>query len=63
MIWSSARCNHADNDINKSENKKEMEEERDSGLSHLEGNAWSIAIYELVPDLQEDPFIVCYHVP
>ena len=31
--------------------------------SALEGNAWNIATYELVPDLQGDPFVVGYHVP
>ena len=40
-----------------------MEKERGSGLSLLEGNAWNITTYELVPDLQEDPFVVGYHVP
>ena len=57
------RCNHADDNINKSKNEKEMEEERGSELSLLEGNAWNIATYELVPNLQGDPFIVGYHVP
>ena len=40
-----------------------MERERGSGLSLLEGDAQNIAIYELVPNLQEDPFITGYHVP
>ena len=40
-----------------------MEKERGSGLSLLEGDAWNIATYELVPDLQGDPFIISYHVP
>ena len=40
-----------------------MEEERGSGLSLLEGDAWNITTYELVPDLQGDPFIIGYHVP
>ena len=57
------RHNHADNDINKSENKQKMEEERGSELSLLEGNAQNIATYELVPDLQRDPFVIDYHVP
>ena len=63
MMWSNVRHNHADDDINKSENEKEMEEERGSGLSLLEGDAWNIATYELVPDLWGDPFIVGYHIP
>ena len=29
----------------------------------LEGNAQNIATYELVPDLQGDPFVIGYHVP
>ena len=33
MIWSGVRHNHADDDINKSENKKEMKEKRGGGLS------------------------------
>ena len=63
MTWSSVRCNHAGDNINKSKNEKEMEEERGSELSLLEGNAWNIATYELVPNLRGDPFIVGYHVP
>ena len=31
--------------------------------SALEGDAQNIAIYELVPDLRGDPFIIGYHVP
>ena len=30
--------------------------------SALEGNAWNIATYKLVPNLRGDPFIVGYHV-
>ena len=63
MTWSSARCNHTDDDINKSENEKEREEEGGNGLSLLEGDAQNIATYKLVPDPQGDPFIVGYHVP
>ena len=63
MMWSNVRHNHADDDINKSKNEKEMEEERGSGLSLLEGDAWNITTYKLVPDLQGDPFIIGYHVP
>ena len=63
MTRSSVGCNHADNDINKSKNEMEIERERDSGLSLLEGNAWNIATYELVPDLQGDPFVIGYYVP
>ena len=40
-----------------------MEEKRGSGLSLLEDDAWNIPTYELVPDLQRDPFIIGYHVP
>ena len=29
----------------------------------LEGDAQNIAIYELLPDLQGDPFIVDNHIP
>ena len=43
--------NHADKDINKSENENEMDKKRDNGLSLLEGDAQNIATYELVPDL------------
>ena len=63
MTRSSVGCNHADNDINKSKNEMEIERERESGLSLLEGNAWNIATYELVPDLQGDPFVIGYYVP
>ena len=63
MMWSNVRCNHADNDINKSESEKEMEKERGGGLSLLESDARNITTYELVPDLWGDPFIVGYHVP
>ena len=38
-------------------------EKRGGGLSLLEGDAQNIATYELVLDLQEDPFVVCDHVP
>ena len=31
--------------------------------SALEGDAWNITTYELVPDLQGDLFVVGYHVP
>ena len=31
--------------------------------SALESDAQNIAAYELVPDLQGDPFTVSYHVP
>ena len=40
-----------------------MKEKRDDGLSLLEGNARNIVIYELVPDLQGDPFVIGYHIP
>ena len=43
--------NYADKDINKSENGKKMEKKRGDELSHLEGDAWNIATYELLPDL------------
>ena len=38
-------------------------EKRGSELTLLEGNAQNIATYELVPDLQRDPFVIGYHVP
>ena len=56
-------CNYANDNINKSENEKEIERKRGSGLSLLEGDAQSIATYELVPDLQGDPFVIGYHIP
>ena len=62
MTWSSARLNHADDDINKPKNEKERGEETDSGLSLLDGDAQNIATYKLVPDHQEDPFVIGYHV-
>ena len=37
--------------------------EREAVDLALEGNARNITAYELVPDLQGDPFIVGYHVP
>ena len=63
VIRSGVGHNHADDDINKSENEMEIERERGSELSLLEGNAWNIATYKLVPDLQGDPFVVGYYVP
>ena len=29
----------------------------------LKGNAQNITAYELIPDLQGDPFIISYHIP
>ena len=63
MMRSSVRCNHAGDDINKSENEMRIERERGSGLSLLEGDAQNTATYELIPDLQGDPFVIGYHVP
>ena len=63
MMWSGVGHNHADKDINKSENENEMDKKRDNGLSLLEGDAQNIATYELVPDLWGDPFVIGYHVP
>ena len=63
MTWSGVGCNPADNDINKSKSRKEIERERGGGLSLLEGDSRNIAIYKLVQDLQEDPFVVGYLVP
>ena len=57
------RCNHADNDINKSNNEIEIEREKGSGLSLLEDDAQNITTYKLVPDLPGDPFVIGYHVP
>ena len=57
------RCNHADNDINKSNNEIEIEREKGSGLSLLEGDAQNITTYKLVPDLPGDSFVIGYHVP
>ena len=62
MMWSSVRHNHTDNNINKYKNEKEMGEKRGGGLSLLEGDAWNIATYKLVPDLWGDSFIVGYHI-
>ena len=50
MTRNATGCNHADEDINKSE----MKQNRKKGggrLSLFEGDAWNIAAYELVPDL------------
>ena len=51
MTRSNVGHNHADNDINKSENEKKIEKKRGGGLSLLGGNAQNIATYKLVPDL------------
>ena len=63
MARSDVGRNHADDDINKSENEKQIERKRGSGLSLLKGNAQNIAIYKLVPDLWGDPFVIGYHLP
>ena len=63
MTWSGVRHNHADENINKSKSEKKIERKGGSGLSLLEGNARNIATYELVPDLQGDPFVIDYRVP
>ena len=57
------RHNYADNDINKPKMKKKWKRREVVDSAFLKGDAWNIAIYELVPDLSEDPFIVGYHVP
>ena len=51
MMRSGVRCNHAGDDINKSENEMGIERERGSGLSLLEGDAQNTTTYELIPDL------------
>ena len=51
MIRSGVRCNHADNDIDKSENVMEIERERVVDSAFLEGDAQNIAACKLVPDL------------
>ena len=63
MIRSGVRCNHADNDIDKSENVMEIERERVVDSAFLEGDAQNIAACKLVPDLWGDSFIIGYHIP
>ena len=63
MMWSSVRHNHADENINRPESEKEMERKGGDGLSLLESNAWNIATYKLVPDLQGNTFVIGYHDP
>ena len=41
----------------------EMERRRRQWNSALEGDAWNIATYELLPDLHKDPFVIGDHVP
>ena len=43
--------------------KRKWERREVVDLAFLEGDAWNIATYELVPDLRGDPFIVGYHIP
>ena len=63
MTRSGISYNYADDDINKSKMKRKWERREVVDLAFLEGDAWNIATYELVPDLRGDPFIVGYHIP
>ena len=55
--------NHADEDINKSKIKYEIERGKRWWNSALEGDAWNITAYKLLPDLYRYPFVVDDHVP
>ena len=55
--------NYADENINNSEMKYEIEEGKRQWDSALEGDAQNTTIYELLLDLCRDPFVVGYHVP
>ena len=64
MTRSGVGHNHADDDINKFENEMEIGREKGAvDSAFLESDAWNITIYELLPDLQGDSFIVGYHIP
>ena len=55
--------NHANDDINKSKVKRKWDRKEAVESAFLEGSAWNIATYKLVPDLWGDPFVIGSHIP
>ena len=62
MTRSGVGHNHADDDINKSENEMKIGREKGAvDSAFLESDAWNIATYELVPDLQTSLLVTMSH--